>query len=483
MEQPFSRNPSDVSRRAFLGTVGAGAAGVSLSASGLLGSAAFAATRTKQVPTVRGAFIYPPTAKLDKEGYYSWPGSTFDAEGRQKTYMAELKAIARRLNMRIVMDEKPLADEADIERFVNEMKASPPDGVLLVPFKKTDWQTHGIKMIDAIQLPTVVMATLGVLLIGSIRDLDDKPGVYLVSALDDFEAMERGLNMIRTARWMKDAVIINLQGENTAEKVVPGIGTTVRNVPRLRFAEVFQRIQPTQEVKALAKAYYENAQEVVEPSRDDVLDAAKTYFVLKQILEAEKGDAVMMECLPGLKLPHEHVPPCMGFMSLRDEGIAAGCESDLDATLTLMLLQQLFKKPGFQHNPFADTEKNHYLCAHCTSASKMHGLDAPAEPYVLRSHAEAGWGCVPRVLFSKGQQITIAKYLSGDAPQMLVYSGEILGCPPTPPAGGCRTNAETTLNEIEDVSDLKGHHLCMAYGDYADQLRRFCQLYGVEAVA
>jgi hypothetical protein len=48
-------------------------------------------------------------------------------------------------------------------------------------------------------------------------------------------------------------------------------------------------------------------------------------------------------------------------------------------------------------------------------------------------------------------------------------------------AGGCRTNAETTINELEDVAELKGHHLVMVYGDHAKALRRFCQLYGIEA--
>jgi L-fucose isomerase-like protein len=51
--------------------------------------------------------------------------------------------------------------------------------------------------------------------------------------------------------------------------------------------------------------------------------------------------------------------------------MAMGCESDLDATLTMMLLQELFRKPGFQHNPSFDTENNRYFGAHCTSASRM----------------------------------------------------------------------------------------------------------------
>ena len=206
---------------------------------------------------------------------------------------------------------------------------------------------------------------------------------------------------------------------------------------------------------------------------------------LRRVVADAKVDAVMMDCLPGLQHPHQHVPPCMGFMDLRDSGIPAGCESDLDATLTMMLLQYLFDKPGFQHNPTVETERNHYFCAHCTSPTKMKGAGAPPEPYMLMNHAEAGWGCVPRVLFSPGQDVTITKYLSvkadAEKPQMLVYSGQIVGCPSVPQAGGCRTNAETTINELEDVAELKGHHLIMVYGNHAKALRRFCQMYDIES--
>jgi len=38
---------------------------------------------------------------------------------------------------------------------------------------------------------------------------------------------------------------------------------------------------------------------------------------------------------------------------------------------------------------------------------------------------------------------------------MLVYSGQIIGCPPVPQTGGCGTNVETTINELDNVRDLK----------------------------
>jgi hypothetical protein len=439
-----------------------------------------AAGSQKPVPTVRGAFVYPPTDVLRKVGYYSWPGSTFDAEGRHNQYMSKIEEIESNLGMRISMNEKPLDDES-VTRFINELKQSKPDGLLLIPFKKGHWK-HVVRIIDEVGIPTVVLATLGILLVNHINQLHRRPGVYLINSLDNFAALEYGMKMIRTARLMKDSRIINITGSEIAEASVPHLGTQVRTIPHEKFYNEFRRTEATDSIKKLADGYLQNAKGVVEPSKADILEAAKSYFALKHIIEAEQADAIMMNCLPGLKKPHKHVPPCMAFMSLRDEGIPAGCQSDLNATLTLMLVQQLFDKPGFQQNASMETEENHYFGAHCTSASKMRGTNTSSEPYILMSHAEAGWGCVPRVLFSAGQEVTMALYLSGEKPQMLVYSGKVVGCPSIPPTGGCRTNIEMTVNELDDVCDVKGMHQVIFYGNYAKQLQAFCQLCGIDVV-
>ena len=476
-----------LSRRMFLQAAGGTAAGLSLNSHHWLDSLALGqpAGQPKRPAVVRAAFIYPPTASLRKVGYYSWPGSTFDAEGRQRQYTLRLRAIERKLGMQISVEPKALDENESITNFINKIKTNPPDGLLLVPFKKGHFP-HVTRIVQETNVPTVVLATLGVLLVGHVRELHRKPGVYMINSLDNLDAVEQGMSMIRTASWMKQSCILNIARTAAADRAVPHLGTKVRTVVNTGFIEEFQRTQATAEVKRLANAYRDNATKVVQPNEEDILDAARAYFALKRVVEAEKADAVMMDCLPGLKHPHQHVPPCMGFMSLRDEGIPAGCESDLDATLTMMLYQYLSDRPGFQHNPTVETEKNHYFCAHCTSASRMNGPDSKPEPYVLMNHAEAGWGCVPRVLFTPGRQVTIAKYLSvrsdSETPQMLVYSGELVGCPGVPQTGGCRTNAETTINELDDVADLKGHHLVMAYGEHATSLRRFCRLYGIEAV-
>jgi len=300
--------------------------------------------------------------------------------------------------------------------------------------------------------------------------------------LDNLNAVEDGMRMIKTARWMRESRIVNIGGSKTREITVPHFGTQVQTVPHTKFYEEFKRTEATGDVKKLAQAYLKNARKVIQPTKADILDAAKAYFVLKRIIETEKADAVMMDCLPGLKRPHKHCPPCMGYMSLRNEGTAAGCQADLNATLTLMLVQQLFDRPGFQQNASMETEKNHYFGAHCTCASKLNGTSGPSEPYILMSHAEAGWGCVPRVLWRTGQEVTMAQYLSGETPSMYIYSGKVVGCPSIPPTGGCRTNVEMTINEVDDVCNVKGMHQIIFYGNYTKQLRTFCQLYDIKVL-
>jgi hypothetical protein len=461
--------------------------GLTAAASGVLAanrSAAAAATtgepRQTGPATVRGAFIYPPTAALDAVGYYSWPGSTFDAEGQQKKYAAQLATMANDLDMHIEMDVKALDEMSDVDAFIADVKKTRPDGLLLILFKKGHWN-RVLRIVDETEIPSVVLTPLGVLLSPHIRQMHRRPGTYLVSA-NGADSVEPGLRMIRAARRLSAARLLRVAGSSTGEDTVAHLGTQVRTIPRERFIETFNGLEVEGPVADLARAYRRNARKIVEPSREDIGDAAKTYFTLKSLVEKEDADAVMMDCLPGLQKPHKHAPPCMGFMTLRDEGIPAGCQADLSATLTLMLVQELFGKPGFQQNASMNTAANLYFGAHCTSPSKMNGPNEDPEAYDLRSHAEAGWGCVPRVLFREGQPVTLAQYLPREKPQMIVYTGEIVGCPPIPPTGGCRTNLEMTINEVDDVCDVQGMHQAIFYGNHGNDLRRFCQLYGIEVV-
>jgi len=473
-------------RRDFLQTVGITAGAVAGFSAGAFGAAASPekAPAPKKLPppkkgtaTVLGAFVYPSSKSLRKKGYWSAPGVDFDAEGRQKQYTARIGEMEKKLGMRISMDEKPLDSPTDVAQFINKVKQAKPDGLLLIPFYKRHW-SHVMRIFGETEVPTVVLATLGVLLGPRINQLYRTPGAYLITSLDDLDAVEYGMRMINTARRMRESRIISIAGSKAADYLVPGIGTQVRVLPLKRYYDEIERTPITAEVRQLAQTWKQGAKQVIEPSAEDLITAARMHMLNKRILEEEKGDAIMMDCLL-----RGRFLPCMSYMHLRDHGTAAGCQNDLDATLTMMLLLHLFDRPGFMGNAGMDTVNNLYHHAHCTSASKLSGTGKPSEPYLLRSFAHTGLACVPEVLLREGQEVTLADYLHGEKPQMLIYTGKVVKNCHMPPAGGCRTNITMTINEVDDVCDVKGMHQTVFYGNYARQLRAFCQLHGITAVS
>jgi L-fucose isomerase-like protein len=470
----------EMSRRGFLYATGLATAGVTILSKGAMAAvgAAPASAPAKGKALVRVAFLYPPTESLKKAGYYSWPGSGFDAEGHHRQYASRLEALAGKLGIQSALEPTALQAGESVTRFIEAVKQQKPDGLMLIAFKKSEWDSVK-RIIKETGIPTIAVATLGVLLMGHIKELNEEPGVHLISSLDDFEALEYGLRMIRTIRWMKDACILSVAGGEAKELTVDKLGARIKVVPMQRFTDVYSAVALDAEVRRIAEAYLVGAKERREPSPADVIEAARALVACRRILAEEQADVIMMDCLQGIQ-KKQIPPPCMAFMSLRDEGIVAGCQNDLDATLTMMLVQQLFGKPGFQHNPACDTEKNLYFGAHCTCPSRLRGPGGPAQPYILRNHAEAGVGAVPQVLWPQGQEVTVTYYQSGKEPQMFVYSGKVVTCYDTPPAGGCRTNTVLTINEV-DASEIQGGHPTMFLGNCAKRLRSFCQLIGIPA--
>ena len=85
---------SSCDRRDFLASVGAAASAMTLtSLTPETGADTSQTSEKRQGATVRVAFLYPPSRTFanDPNGWWSWPGNEFDAEGRQKEYTAALR--------------------------------------------------------------------------------------------------------------------------------------------------------------------------------------------------------------------------------------------------------------------------------------------------------------------------------------------------------------------------------------------------------
>ena len=81
-------------RRDFLAGSALAAGALALGPLGVLaGAEPPKPSRRKEPSRVRAAFVYPPSKTFadNPNGWWSWPGKQFDAEGRQKQYTAALR--------------------------------------------------------------------------------------------------------------------------------------------------------------------------------------------------------------------------------------------------------------------------------------------------------------------------------------------------------------------------------------------------------
>ncbi|HIE52635.1 MAG TPA: hypothetical protein EYP85_12840 [Armatimonadetes bacterium] len=476
-ESKRSCGPGQITRRAFLRTAGAGALGLGMWLGDKNARVSASTTEGQPLRAAGKPRVHLGFVRFPERTRKGWPGFDYDVEAHQREFTRKLHTWAQELGMELSVHSEPLQEKETVNRFLDRVRGEPGEGTVLVVLTRYLWGVIG-QITDAVQ-PLVVFAPIGTSFAPQALGVADKPGVFLASTLDE-QALRYGLRMFKAAWQLRHSRVLVIAGKAETDRSVDKWGTQLHYIPWRRYPETLEQVKVTPEVEQLADFYLRKAQKVVEPSREEVLTAARIYVACKHLLTEAQAQAITMDCLPhrpGRTTP----PPCIAWSKFNDEGIPAGCEADLYPTLTLMLIRFLFDRPGYMGNPVAETEKDWLLIAHCTSALRLRGRDEPGIQFLLRSHAESGKGAVIQALWPEGEEVTVARLLNPR--QMLLGSGRVVANLPHPPAGGCRTTIALALDVPPDLRQLRNfHHPVVFLGNQVKRLRAFCQLYGVEVV-
>jgi len=422
---------------------------------------------------LRAAFLRPRG-----EYWLGWPGTSFDIEGHRRGWTDDMASAADDIGVRLRTERDYLYDEGDVDRFIAAAKAADTDGVIVTLLHMNQWGMAD-KIADS-GLRTIIFAPVGTAFTGHLAASRLKSGVYTVSSMD-VDDVKYGMRMIKTVRQMQESRIAVITADADRSERVDGVGTELRCLPRGVYEDAFFATWDMAEMEDLADEYEDEAEDVVEPTRDDIINAAQNYLACRKVIEDHEADGLSMICLNLVADRTLPCPPCMAFSRLNDQGVLGGCEGDTNAALGMTLVQYLFDKPGFMQDPVPLTTDNTLLGAHCTSATRLNGFDGPQEPFILRTHSESDLGVSVQVLWREGQRVTIGSFLGPK--KMVIESGVVVGNIDTPPAGGCRTSVEVRLDGVTDTRDVLGFHQVFFYGDHVPQLRAYCQMAGIEAVS
>ncbi len=309
----------------------------------------------------------------------------------------------------------------------------------------------------------------------------------------DYNELERALRILRVVPMMRRSRILLFppaRGTSAAcspDEVKRVLGADVVAVEEKAFDDLINGADQAA-VQAEIDAWTKGAKEIVEPTAEDIEKAARVSVALDNLIRQEQADALAIgTCMGWLDKGF----PCLGFSRLRDRGIPAACEGDMDSVLTMLLIQYAFDLQGFQGNATFDTARNALWTAHCTASLKMDGPDGEEAPYLLRGHSEvAGSGCVPEVQYRLGQVVTRAKFVNLET--ILASTGKIIDVPERA-VHGCRTQIVTEVKdaakmaanwssalETEDAMTLL--HRVVAYGDHMDSLKHMANLMGLKVL-
>jgi len=121
-------------------------------------------------------------------------------------------------------------------------------------------------------------------------------------------------------------------------KVQKRFGIRFKHIDSGEFFKVFDSFNKDEVKKELVK-WKESFEEILEPTEDDLLEATKVYLTLKYLLKREDANAVTVNC--GRFTEVRPVVPCLAFNRLIDEGYVCGCEGDITALLSSLILHSV----------------------------------------------------------------------------------------------------------------------------------------------
>jgi len=204
--------------------------------------------------------------------------------------------------------------------------------------------------------------------------------------------------------------------------------------------QIYQALKQVDSAKAkrIAADFLENAADIVESSKADLVEAAKIYLALRDVIAKNDLDVITIRCFDIVK--KLNTTGCLALSLLNNEGLIAGCEGDVPAAFTMFLAYQLTGVMPFMANPAAIDKKNdEILFAHCTVATEI------SDDYIIRSHFETGIGVGIQGILEAGP-VTVFKIGGAGLEQYFVAEGEIIENLNSPNA--CRTQLKISLTII-----------------------------------
>ncbi|MFC1633873.1 twin-arginine translocation signal domain-containing protein [Planctomycetota bacterium] len=471
-----------ISRREFLGTA-AGAGGMLL-AGGYAGRPLMAAEDAgwPKQPPVKIHVVYVGTGG-------AWPTPTFDAPAEVAKFKKYLAGVQARLgDVKFVGGELiPNTEQAVAKVGTGMAKA---DAAMLVHLSFGSSRPL-LKLVD-VGLPTAIFSQPfsghDWMYIPQWQKAGKK--VILLPS-SDYSELERAAALLSVpVRLRQSRIVVVGRAKGTdpacsAEQIRQHLGPELVMMSREQIIAAHRAVDP-RAAEAEAEQYWiSQARTIVEPPKSAIVNSARLYLAIKDIMIRERAQAITSSHCMGAP-----AKGCLTFSKLNDLGLVGACEGDMDSTLTMLIFSYAFGIPGFITDPLFDTSKNAVIHAHCTSTTKLDGPDGQRAPFLIRTQCDSNAGVSLEVRMRMGQEITCAKLANLDT--MLLSAGKIIELTDYFDRG-CRTQITTEVSDARQMAQRWGSgvlgndmmtllHRVVFYGNHLESVKDMAPLLGLKVI-
>ena len=228
-----------------------------------------------------------------------------------------------------------------------------------------------------------------------------------------------------------------ISSEYDSEQVRSKLGVELQDIPMCELLDILQQVP------------------------DGIPGAEEIERGLRVLVERHQLQGLTIRCFDLLSAVHN--TGCLALARLNSDGIVAGCEGDVPAMLSMMIVRALTGVSGFQANPARiNPQTGEMLFAHCTIPLNM------VERYDFDTHFESGIGIAIRGYMKEGP-VTIFK-VSGDLSRHFIEEGYLVRNQSEPDL--CRTQQVIRFNNPSRMSYFLTEHIILP-GHHRELLLEF----------
>jgi L-fucose isomerase-like protein len=204
----------------------------------------------------------------------------------------------------------------------------------------------------------------------------------------------------------------------------------------------------------------------LQTDRRFVVNSCLALAVCEQLLaETGASNFGFAQCMGRPVIEMLDTPPCLVLSLANDAGYTAYCHTDLSHTFPGVLMRWIAGRPAFVCNSHFPHD-GLFTVAHCAAPRKMNGRDY--EPAVIMTHYESDYGAACRVEYPKGQMVTVV-IPNLRCTKWQGFRGTIVESPSFP---ACRSQMEIAVDGDwrRLCTQMEGFHAQIIYGDYLREI-------------